>query len=53
MEETKGCFTCRFYDGVCCMYECKCLAILDEEENCNHYDFGDYNQLLLEQVNYR
>lgn len=56
MNEEKSCCSCRFYDGICCMYECKCLAILDEEDSaneCGHYDFGKYDQLELEKTNYR
>lgn len=56
MENIKSCCDCKFFDGVCCMYEYNFLAILDEEESaekCNHYEFGIYNEKELEIRNYK
>lgn len=56
MKEDKSYCSCRFYDGVCCMHECKCLAILDEKESakkCSNYDFVEYDQSSLEKTNYK
>ena len=50
------CCDCRFFDGICCMYKCKCKAILDTEKSaydCEQYDLGDYNQNQLEKTDYK
>lgn len=52
----KDCCDCKFFDGVCCMYKCKCSAILDTEtsaHDCKQYTLGNYNQIELEQSNYQ
>jgi len=55
-EIQKSCFSCGFHDGICCMFNCACLAIFDEEESasdCVNYSEGEYNQAILETTNYK
>ncbi|MGI9862699.1 hypothetical protein SDD30_15085 [Moorella naiadis] len=52
----KSCWDCKYYDGLCCMYNCKAEAILDGEEtakNCQHYTIGEYNPDELEKTGYK
>lgn len=55
MEE-KNCCDCKFYDGCCCMYECRCKAILNElktGKSCPHFQKGKYDEDELERSNYQ
>ena len=50
-----SCFDCRFYDGICCLYKCKVLAIRDEEvtaSKCKHYSVGEFSWKGLEESDY-
>lgn len=50
------CCECKFFDGVCCMYSCNLIAILDTEESaskCENYTYGEYNESELEKSNYK
>ena len=50
------CCDCKFFDGECCMYDCKSKAIVnceDEAKNCNHYSIGEFNWDELEKSNYK
>lgn len=50
------CCNCKFFDGECCMYDCKSKAIVnceDEAKNCNHYCIGKFNWDELEKSNYK
>jgi hypothetical protein len=52
----RSCGNCKFYDGLCCMYNCACKAILHEDktaEKCVQFISGEYNQDDLEKTNYR
>ncbi len=52
----KSCGSCRYFDGVCCMYDCQATAILDGEEsaqNCQHYVVGEYDPDELEKTGYK
>ncbi|BAO04815.1 peptide chain release factor 2 [Clostridium botulinum B str. Osaka05] len=52
----KDCFNCKFYDGICCMYKCALIAILNEEDdarNCENYVQGLYDENDLEENDYR
>lgn len=56
MRQERSCCNCKFYDGVCCMYECTLRAILHEDdtaEKCNHFELGEYDQDALESTDYK
>lgn len=55
MDIDISCFSCKYYDEVCCMKNCKCMAILDEWETarkCKDYIIGHYNETELERLDY-
>jgi hypothetical protein len=55
MKQERSCCNCKFYDGLCCMYECACRAILHEDETakkCLQFTLGEYDQDELEKSNY-
>lgn len=56
IESQQKCDNCKFYDGCCCMYDCRVVAIFDTEESaeeCNWFKLGFYNQDELEKTDYR
>jgi hypothetical protein len=56
MKLLTSCCNCKFFDGSCCMYNCMCFAVLDEEEtakNCEYFKLGEYNQDELEKTDYK
>ena len=57
MDMKKSCCNCKFFDdSLCCMYDCACMAILNEWESakeCGHYCKGEYNVDELEKNNYK
>ncbi len=49
----KSCRNCKYYDGLCCMYDCRAEAILNGEEsakNCQHFSAGEYDPYELEKA---
>ena len=55
MDKDVSCFSCKYYDGICCMKYCSCTAIFDEWESakeCGNYVKGDYNEQELERTDY-
>ena len=55
-QEKNTCLNCKFYDGICCMYDCSCRAIFNEDETgleCIHYELGNYNAEQLEATDYK
>ncbi|WCK57545.1 hypothetical protein PP175_26125 (plasmid) [Aneurinibacillus sp. Ricciae_BoGa-3] len=55
-EVNKSCSLCKFYDGCCCMYDYRIMAILDEEKtanNCAYFSEGAYDEDELEKSNFK
>ncbi len=52
----RSCGNCKYYDGVCCMYDCQATVILDTErsaQNCQYYAAGEYDLDELEKTGYK
>lgn len=55
-QEINTCLDCKFYDGICCMYDCSCRTVFDEYETgseCKNYKLGNYNAEQLEATDYK
>ena len=56
MREEISCFSCKYYNGNCCMKNCACRCIFDEWETakeCNDYIKGEYDANKLDKTNYK
>ena len=56
LKQEISCCNCKFFDGCCCMYDCAFRAVLDDEKtakNCSHFTLGEYNEIALEESDYK